>query len=166
MVKLPQRPQNHNREELSERFFNSCLPGNWYSHKPQNDYGIDLIVDLFDGSDATGLELLVQLKSTGNPNDSAIEKQGLDTSTYNYLKRKLQVVMIVKYVIPDDEAYWILLKDVPSPNQRNKSLTIHIPKENRLSEINWDNIKEYVRGVTDRKLAAQMAYVQIERNSK
>jgi hypothetical protein len=165
-MRLPQRPQNHIREELSVRFFNSCLPENWVSHKPQNDYGIDLIVDLFDGTDASGLELLIQLKSTGESNDSESESQVLNTSTYNLLKIKLQVVMIVKYVVPDNEAYWILLKDVPNPNQDHESLTIHIPKENKLSEINWDRIKEYVRGVTDRKIAAQTAYFQNERKSK
>jgi hypothetical protein len=166
MVKLPQRPQNHNSEELSERFFNSCLPENWYSYKLKNDYGVDLVVDIFDGSNATGLELLIQLKSANKSNDSDFENQRLSTSTFNYLKGKLQVVMIVKYIIPDNAAYWILLKDIPIPNQNNGSLTIHIPKTNRLSEINWDDILEYVSVVTDRKLTAQKAFLQIKRKHK
>lgn len=165
MTKLPQRPQNHNIEELSVRFFNNCLPNNWYSHKPDNDYGVDLIVDLFEDINATGLELLIQLKSTENSNDSDHEAQTLRVATYNYLWRKLQVVLLVKYVVPDNEAYWILLKDVPSPNQDHETFTVHIPKVNRLSQINWETIKDYVQEVTDRKLAAQNAHAQEMRNS-
>jgi len=164
MTKLPQRPRNHNIEELSERFFNSCLPENWYSNKPDNDYGVDLIVDLFEGTDATGLELLIQLKSSENSNDSDQESQTLRVATYNYLCKKLQIVLLVKYVVPDNEAYWILLKNIPSPNQDNETFTVHISKENRLSEINWDEIKEYVQEVTDRKLATQNAHIQEMRN--
>lgn len=164
MAKLPQRTQNHNNEELSERFFNSSLPENWCSHRPDNDYGVDLIVDLFEGTNATGLELIVQLKSTQSTTDGDTETQIFSVSTYNYLWRKLQVAMIVKYVIPENEAYWILLKDVPSPNQENDNFTIHIPRANRLSQINWNEIKDYIETVTDRKLAAQNAYVQSVRN--
>ncbi len=159
-MKFPQRPKNHNLEELSERYFNNCLPNNWYSYKPENDYGVDLIVDLFEGIYATGLELLIQLKSSNNSNELPTEQIRLNVSTYNYLIRKLQVVMLVKYVRVENEAYWILLKGVPEPNQDNLSFTINIPKENRLSVINWDAIKSYIREVTERKLAAQKAHIQ------
>ncbi len=158
----PKRINNHNSEELSERFFNNCLPENWYSYPPRNDYGVDLIVEIFEGEEATGLELIVQLKSTGTATENEIEKQTLDVSTYNYLNEKLRVAMIVKYVIPENEAYWILLKDIPSPNQKNKTFTINLPKLKKLSNINWEEIKEYVKSVTNRKLAAQKAFKQKE----
>jgi hypothetical protein len=166
MPRLPQRPHNHNLEELSERFFINQLPENWVAHKPDNDYGVDLIVDIFEGADATGLELLIQLKSTGIGSDSDIENQKMKVATYNYLNGKLQVVMISKYVHKDDEAYWILLKDIPHPNQGNESFTIHISKENRLSVINWIDIQEYIRGVTERKLTAQKVHLQQQRANR
>lgn len=162
-LNFPERTQNQNREELSVRFFNDLLPDNWYSYPPRNDYGVDLIVDIFEGTQATGLELLTQLKSTSNNNEFDYETVRINTTTYNFLWAKLQVVMIIKYVIPENEAYWILLKDVPAPNQDNETFTIRIPKENRLSEINWTEIKNYIRDVTDRKLAAQRAHQQQER---
>ena len=160
---FPQRTENHNREELSVRFFNNLLPENWYSYPPRNDYGVDLIVDIFEGTRATGLELLIQLKSTNNSNESNYETVRMNIATYNLLWSKLQVVMIIKYVIPENEAYWILLKDVPSPNQDNDTFSFYIPKENRLSEIDWDEIKNYIRDVTDRKMAAQRAHLQQRR---
>ena len=62
--KYPIRPNSHNLEELSRRYFESCLPDNWTAYKPPVDYGVDLHVDIFEGNSATGLELLVQLKAS------------------------------------------------------------------------------------------------------
>ena len=151
---FPIRPQAHNLEELSERFFNNNLPDNWTSEKPRTDYGIDLRIDIFEGENATGLELLVQLKASQSSTEGENEQVTLKTTTYNHLWDKLQVVMLVKYVIETNEAYWILLSKVPQPDQKQKTFTVNIPKHNMLSNIDWEDIKEYVRKVTDKKLAA------------
>lgn len=151
----PQRNETHQVEELSERFFVSSLPRNWRSEKPGGDYGTDIKVDIFEGSNATGLELLVQLKSSHNASTSDFETIRLRTTTYNYLWDKLQVVMLVKYVEVENEAYWLLLSDVPEPNQDQDSFTVRIPKSNRLSSIEWPSIQNYVRNVTNGKLVTR-----------
>ena len=148
----PQRPDTHQLEELSQRFFVNSLPRNWHSEKPTGDYGVDLKVDIFEDNRATGLELLVQLKSTHAARQTANESIRMATTTYNYLWDKLQVVMLVKYVEAENEAYWLLLSDVPEPNPMQKTLTIRIPKHNRISEIDWQEIQGYVRKVTDGKI--------------
>jgi hypothetical protein len=153
--RYPLRPNSHNLETLSQRFFERSLPRNWTSEKPSPDYGVDLRVDIFEGEYATGLELLVQLKSSANASKGEEETVNLQVSTYNYLRDKLQVVMIVKYVEKVDEAYWILIKDVPEPDQEQQSFTVHIPKENTLSTISWNQIQNYIQQVTDKKLAAR-----------
>ena len=66
---FPIRSETHQLEELSERFFRNSLPKNWLCERPANDYGVDLRVDLFEGNNATGLELLVQLKSSAKATD-------------------------------------------------------------------------------------------------
>ena len=72
--KYPRRTQTHVLEELSERFFRDKLPENWIAERPGNsDYGIDLKVDIFYGENATGLELLVQLKSSANSSNNDYE---------------------------------------------------------------------------------------------
>ena len=78
----------------------------------------------------------------------------MKSSTYNHLISKLQVVLIVKYVESVDEAYWLLLKDAQAPADDHETMTVCIPKNHRLSSIDWDDIHRYVRGVTDVKLAA------------
>ena len=151
---FPRRNDSHQKEEASQRYFQAALPRGWVCEKPGHDYGVDLRVDIFEDEDATGLELLVQLKATDKPTEGDNENVTLKTSTFHYLQDKLQVVMVVKFVEASQEAYWILLKDVPPPNDDHKSFTISIPKANRLSSINWKKIQDHVRKVTDTKLAA------------
>ena len=132
--KYPIRPKTHTLEELSIRYFISCMPQYWTAFKPPNDYGIDLYVDIFEGTSATGLELLIQLKASQIGSHIETEKVSLKVSTYNFLKDKLQVVMLVKYIAIENEAYWLLLKDFPEPNQAQATFTVHIPKINKLSK--------------------------------
>jgi hypothetical protein len=151
---FPTRSESHQLEEISVRFFRSCLPKNWTAEKPANDYGVDLRVDLFEGNQATGLELLVQLKASAESNGRLTETVRLKTATYNLLWDKLQVAMLVKYIESEDEAYWMLFRDVPTPSQDQETFTVYIPKANRLSDMPWPVIQAYVRRVTDTKLAA------------
>ena len=63
--------------------------------------------------------------------------------------------MLVKYVKEDNKAYWLLLSDVPEPNQDHETFTIRIPKQNELESIDWDEIYRYVKAITDKKLSAR-----------
>ncbi len=150
---FPQRSMSHQLEAISETFFENSLPPNWKSYKPEIDYGVDLVVEIFEGEYAKGHELLVQLKSTQVGVDSEFEIIRLNTATYNYLWNKLQVVMLVKYVAEENQAYWLLLKEVPEPDQGHETFSVRIPKTNRISSINWELIQQYVRSITDQKLA-------------
>lgn len=151
---FPTRANSHQLEELSDRFFRQSLPRNWTTEKPTNDYGVDLRVDLFEEDKATGLELLVQLKASAKSTGNDTESVRLKTATYNHLWGKLQVAMLVKYIESEGDAYWLLFRDIPSPSQDQETFTVQIPKANRLSSIEWSEIQTYIRGVTDKKLAA------------
>ncbi len=150
----PERPESHQLEEASHRFFTQQLPRSWVCEKPAHDYGVDLRVEMFENNAATGLELLVQLKASARSSTGETESLVLRATTFNMLRNKLQVVMLVKYSEEDGEAYWQLLRDAREPGQENDSVTIRIPKENQLSKIDWHEILLIVRGVTEVKLAA------------
>jgi hypothetical protein len=160
-TRLPRRPASHQLEELSRPFFDRCLPKNWVATdagRAGTDYGADLHVDLFDDDKATGLELLIQLKASEQSGGADTESLQLKTTTFNYLRGKLQVVMLVKFVESENEAYWLLLSKVSEPaDAEQKEMTVRIPKENRLSAIDWNQIAAYVRGVTNTKLSAARA---------
>lgn len=150
--RYPQRHNNHDLETVSERYFNNALPKDWVSHKHPSDYGVDLIVEIFENGFALGAELLVQLKSSQKASDGSREKVILGVSTYNYLWDKLQVTMLVKFVEEVNEAYWILVKDIPEPNQENKTFTVFIPKANTLSTINWNELINHIISINNMKL--------------
>ena len=160
----PRRLDTHNLESLSERFFESSLPRNWKSQKISNDYGIDLKVDIFENNQATGLEFLVQLKASARTSKDEVERIRLKLSTYNHLVNKLQVVLIVKYIEYTNEAYWVLLRDIPQPEQSQKSFTVHISKTNTLSTISWSDFENHVRQVTRDKLTTREQIVQLKKD--
>jgi hypothetical protein len=60
----------------------------------------------------------------------------------------------VKFIESENEAYWLLFRDIPRPPQDQETFSVHIPKGNRLSAIPWGDIQAYIRSVTDTKLAA------------
>jgi len=151
---FPHRSESHQLEETSVRYVRNALPRGWTCEKPEHDYGVDLRVDIFEDGTATGLELLFQLKASADSAKGETEVVRLKTSTYNHLWSKLQVVMLVKYIEHTNEAYWLLLKDIDIPATDQKTFTVHIPKANRLSTINWQDIQGYVRGITSTKLAS------------
>ena len=155
MIQRPLRIENHRLEEESENYFRNVLPRNWTSFKPQPDYGIDLVVNIFDENIATSRELLVQLKSSRESNETSNgegERLTLNVSTYNYLMEHLQVVLLVKYVASEEVAYWQLLSQIPEPNQENETMTVHIPKSNTFDDRNWGILRSYVEHIHLRKI--------------
>jgi hypothetical protein len=157
-MKYPIRHENHSLEEKSITFFRQHLPEDWNINSIDRDYGQDLNIEIAEDGKYKGLELIVQLKSSKEPNIVAdSESQVFRVSTYNYLWDNLRVVMVIKFIESENEAYWTLLKDVQSPNQDNETFTLHLPRQNRLSTLDWTTIVDYVRNVTDRKLAAMRA---------
>jgi hypothetical protein len=97
---------------------------------------------------------VVQLKASKAAAEGAMETVRLRTTTYNHLRNRLQLAMLVKFVADDRDAYWLLFRDIPPPTQDNRTFSISIPKSNKLSAIDWDRIQQHVREVTDAKLAA------------
>ena len=153
---FPIRHETHTLEQKSENFLRNNLPADWVVNRPQHDYGQDFQMEIPEDGELKGLELIVQLKaaenSSGNENSETIR---LRVSTYNYLRQNLRVVMLVKFVESANEAYWVLLRDInPPQDEDQRSFTVHIPKENRLSTADWDLIKFHIRAITDLKLGA------------
>ncbi|MES2650548.1 MAG: DUF4365 domain-containing protein [Bacteroidota bacterium] len=160
-MKYPARHTNHSLEEKSITFLRNHLPEDWNVNSIDRDYGQDLNLEICEDGVYKGLELILQLKSSHETNEiDGTERQTFKVGTYNYLNGNLRVVMVIKFVESENESYYILLKDVDEPNQENETFTLYIPKENRLSTINWNEITDYVRSVTDKKLAAMRAQLK------
>lgn len=154
-IVFPQRPPAHQLEDESVAFFTNHIPRGWVCDRPQHDYGVDLRVALANNGAINGQQLVVQMKaSAAAPLGETVAVQ-LEVQTLNYLRHMLEVALLVKYVAAEQEAYWLLLKDyVVQPRENQKTVTIRIPRANRLSENPWDAISAHVQAVHYRKLRA------------
>lgn len=153
---LPQRPEQHQLSDESVRFFAACLPREWTHEERKKDYGVDIQVGIVRDNAVTGEELVVQLKSTSRaePEGESVAIE-LEVPTLNLLRNMLQVVLLVKYVASEGEAYWLLLKDFTAvPVKGQKTVTIRLPRANRLSQRPWEQIGGHVAAVHYKKLAA------------
>ena len=137
--KFPVRAVSHELEELSRRFFKQHLPSGWTTTKPEDDYGIDYYVEICEDGKMAGKNFIVQLKASDSSNGIAdYETILLETSTYNYLMGNPLVAILVKFNRQDQDAYWVFLRDIPSPsNPEQETITIRVPKINRLSKKDW-----------------------------
>lgn len=155
-MSFPERYFTHNLERQSVDFVRSHLRVEWTVDKPSEDYGQDLRIGISQDGKFRGLELVLQLKSSREPSGGDdYEKIRLETSTYNYLDNLSNVVIFIKFVERDSEAYWIKLRDFPSPPQNQRTFTIRIPRDNRLSNIDWNTIVDYVDRVKTLKKNAR-----------
>lgn len=91
---LPTRDQNHSRSSWSTREFSHLLPRDWVVHSIDEDYGIDLRVEVFEDGRTTGVFFNVQLKSTdqgsGHQPASSIKR-----TTLNYWNQTPDATLVV-----------------------------------------------------------------------
>jgi len=153
-AQLPIRDDARQRETASELFFQQRLPPGWTCDRPVNDYGIDLRVGVVEANLVTGVDFLVQLKASQNPSNTNYETVTLKLSTYTFLIGTLSVAMLVKYIAADQEAYWVMLRDVPPPSQSQKSFTVRVPRENRFSTLDWRQLMARLSIIQGLKLRA------------
>ncbi|SDS37381.1 protein of unknown function [Maribacter dokdonensis] len=153
MLKRPIRDRNRVLERNSRVFFENNIPQNWTLTVPSEDYGVDLIINVFEDQHPA-YDFDVQLKASEKSIGGNFEKAILKISTYNYLINRLHVVMLIKYCEEEKEAYWILMSHIPVPNQNQKTFTVNIPKSNKITELDWETVKAYIKEVVDYKLCA------------
>ena len=100
---------------------------------------------------------MIQLKASAKAPPGDAVSILLEVPTLNFLRHMLEVALVVKYVAEEREAYWLLLKDFDKqPRVDQKSMTLRLPRANRLSAQPWDQIAHHVRDVHHRKLNANV----------
>jgi hypothetical protein len=156
-TQFPQRPRTHQLEAESFAYLRTQVPPGWTCDRPEHDYGIDLRLGLARDGQVTGEQLVLQVKSSDKAPQGEAVSVSLEVPTVNLLRNMLDVVMIVKYVAQEREAYWLLLKDfTQEPRGGQKVMTLRIPRVNTLSARPWDHIANHVRAVHFRKLNANV----------
>lgn len=148
MEKLPNRHRNHQIESLSERYFNKYVPVSWVVNKLQLDYGTDLNCEIAIDNNVTGMNFSVQLKGKEKEIDSNFIKIIIKRSTLNRWLKKLEPTLIIVYIVNEDEAFWLWFEDnTIDLTLNNESFTLIIPRENKLSKVDWGDYVKYVENI-------------------
>ena len=143
-------------------FFKALVPPEWTCESPEDDYGVDLRLGVARDGQVTGEQLVVQLKASAKDIPGDAVSISLTVPTLNFLRNMLEVALVVKYVAEEHEAYWLLLKDFhKKPKDDQKSVTLWLPRANRLSAQPWDRIGDHVRDVHSRKLNANVPGIPV-----
>lgn len=101
-MQFPQRPRTHVIENSSMKIFNNVIPDEWIVRDfTEQDYGIDLQVEIFENNQATGKILQIQLKGSDCPSYDKtapfITYYGVKSSTVNYWNN-LPIPVIFVYI--------------------------------------------------------------------
>lgn len=150
------RPQEHVKEDISRKILESKLPDRWILRDIEPDYGLDKSLEIVEGEDVTGKEILIQLKGTEKPDlHEKYVSFSLDTKNLRYyLERDTPVVLIV-VDINTDSCYWVFVQkyafeilNIKKPDWRTQeSVTIRIPLNQKVSE-QLNLISETAKGGT------------------
>lgn len=149
----PQRPKTHILESKSKYHFEQSLPESWYTNTPNHDYGIDLSVEIVDSDFVTGLNFSVQLKAKSSDSSKIYASVPIKTSTLNYYSVRFEPVLLFVYIENENEAYFSWINEIDYKESNTQStIQIKVPKANKLSTINWNDIQGYVQKIFSKKM--------------
>ena len=151
--RLPKRTRAHVLETLSRQHVESIFPPEWVHRRVEDDYGLDLRVEIVAGESVSGREFAVQLKGTDRLRTSGEDVlHSCKVSTAHYFLHRPEPVMYVVYNAQEDTAYWLWVQpylrglDDASPGWRErKEVGIRIPRANRLTREAVPLIADYVQ---------------------
>jgi tetratricopeptide (TPR) repeat protein len=106
-----QRHRNHVLEDISNTALRSILPDIWVIHTYQNDYGIDVQIEIFEPSGkTTGLRVYGQLKATDNTESD--DKLYLDREHFEYWSAHSDPVILLRYYAQTKIFKWCWMHEI------------------------------------------------------
>jgi tetratricopeptide (TPR) repeat protein len=129
---MPKRSRSHQLEQISIQSFEQLLPEQWVCRRKDQDYGVDLEVEVFDPEGhSTGYMFYAQLKAT---EDLKAERSvSMKTDRLEYLASLDLPSMIVRYCHPSRTIHWQWLTNVFARlgEPSTKSVTVGFDVEDR-----------------------------------
>lgn len=145
MENYPNRHRNHEIETLSDRFLKNYIPVSWITNFFEIDYGTDYNCEITSERQVTGNNFSIQLKGKETEQNQDSIKIILKRTNINRLLNRLEPTIIIVYIVDENEAYWKWFEDnTVDLTQSNDSYTVSIPRDNKLSKLNWTVISEHV----------------------
>lgn len=138
------RTRSHEIDTQAQRIFSARIPVDWVRREHHPDYGIDYEIEVFYNEKPTGIWFEVQLKGTEKyreTKDCLLMAFETDKIQYYLANVPLPVFLVVVHT-QNEEIHWLFLQkyvnevlkeENPDWNQQ-KTVTIKIPKRNRLDD--------------------------------
>ncbi len=140
--KKPTRSRSHELEDESYTKFRAARPSAWPVHKidGSDDYGRDLLVEIFENHQPTGNEFSVQLKAkeklVGPP------KAKLNVSTLNHWEDQPSPTLIVLWDAATDQLYYEWAHRLPWSDPKHDKTTRTVPVPHLWSETTPEILAE------------------------
>jgi len=138
------RPKQHVIDSQAQLLFKQSLPPEWIVRPLEPDYGIDYEVEVVEGGSFTGLRLYVQLKGTLSPKytDASLSISFARDKLIYYSEKVNRPVFIIVADLVNNACLWLYAQRfirevlrVTNPRwYLQESVTLHIPKANKLPE--------------------------------
>lgn len=153
------RPKQHVIDSRAQSLFLQSLPAEWVVRPRVPDYGIDYEVEIVEGDSFTGLTFYVQLKGTLSPkytDASFCLSFEVDKLTY-YSDKVNRPVFIIVADLVNNECLWLyaqrFIREVLRVNNPSwhsqKSVTLHVPKANRLPDTSESLVQAAKKGTVE-----------------
>ncbi len=169
MNSLPKRTRSHVLDRKARDYVKQILPPEWIIQDGQEDYGIDLVVEIVKDEQVTGALFLMQLKGTDS---LTVRKRGYvahpcKTSTLMYFLQRPELIVYLVYDAQKNVGYWVWIKDyirdkLKTNWKEQKTATVRIPLDNKFDA---DAVKEIARRVLNfHKQAKWLSAIETARN--
>lgn len=139
------RPRQHVLESISDRKLRNLIPDEWVIRKLESDYGIDYMVEIFEGGFSTGNMFFIQLKGTDKNEEKKDEiKYQVKIKHLKYYNTIPNPILFMIYSTKAD-AFWGIwsnnIKDILTEEQLNQdSVSVVLTKYNIINNLYFKNL--------------------------
>jgi len=139
------RPRQHVLESISDRKLRNLIPDEWVIRKLESDYGIDYMVEIFEGGFSTGNMFFIQLKGTDKNQEKKDEvKYQVKIKHLNYYNTIPNPILFMIYSTKADSFWGIWsnnIKDILTEEQLSQdSVSVVLTKKNIINNLYFKNL--------------------------
>ena len=161
LTEAPKRSQTHRIDSDAVRVVRTLLTPDWVERSAEDrDYGVDMMLETFDGEDPTGILVLLQIKGQEASFGSDPVSFSVPVKTLLYARMFAAPFFLVHVSNADRKAHFVWLQKYieirltnDSPRwRRQEQVTIHFPAENVLSTEGLEKIRDLAQYTAHRDL--------------
>jgi hypothetical protein len=148
----PNRIETHRIDTQAVRVVRTKLTPDWLERNiEERDYGIDIMLEAFDGNRPTGVLILFQIKGHAASFGEDIS-MAVPVKTLLYARMFQTPFFLLNVSVEDNTVYFVWLQKyintrLASENkrwERQEHVTVHFPKDNVLDESGLEKIRSLV----------------------